>query len=132
MRRVVLAAGAVVFRADGRVLLVRRGRAPRAGEWSLPGGRVEPNENPADAAAREVREETGLEVRVERFLEIARVESGDFSYDIHEYLCAPLDEAAPLRAADDADDARWAHPDELLALGVREQARAVISRARGD
>ena len=54
----VIAASAAVFR-DGRVLIARRMHGPRL--WSLPGGRVEPGESPAQAAAREVREETGVE-----------------------------------------------------------------------
>jgi ADP-ribose pyrophosphatase YjhB (NUDIX family) len=78
---------------------------------------------------REVREETGLEIRVVRFLEISRVEAEGFAYDIHEHLCAPLDETAPLFPGDDAADARWASREELVALGVRDQAREVIARA---
>ncbi|MFC9918998.1 NUDIX hydrolase [Agromyces binzhouensis] len=52
---VVPAAGAVITDDDGRVLLVRRGAAPQRGRWSVPGGRLEPGESFADAAAREVR-----------------------------------------------------------------------------
>src|SRR5436190_190421 len=51
-------AGAVVRDDHGRLLLVRRGRPPSAGLWSLPGGRIEPGESAAAAAAREVWEET--------------------------------------------------------------------------
>lgn len=55
------AASIAVFDAD-RVLLVRRRQAPFAGRWSLPGGRIEPGESAAEAAARELAEETGLTV----------------------------------------------------------------------
>jgi len=61
-------AGAVVRDGAGRLLLVQRGRAPSAGLWSLPGGRVEPGETAAEAAAREVTEETGLVVEVHELL----------------------------------------------------------------
>lgn len=58
-----LAASAAVFR-DGKVLLARRGRTPLAGLWTLPGGRVEPGETLAEAAAREVMEEVGVACRI--------------------------------------------------------------------
>jgi len=57
----VIAASAAVFRA-GRVLIARRAKPPRL--WSLPGGALEPGETPAEAAAREVREETGIEAEI--------------------------------------------------------------------
>jgi len=60
---VVHAAGVVVIE-DGRILLVRRGHAPEAGTWSLPGGRVEEGESTGEAALREAREETGLELQI--------------------------------------------------------------------
>ncbi|WP_208948266.1 NUDIX hydrolase [Segnochrobactrum spirostomi] len=58
--RPVPAALAVVAR-EGRVLLVKRGKAPDLGRWGFPGGRIEPGERHADAAVRELREETGIE-----------------------------------------------------------------------
>lgn len=57
----VAAVGVVCFRGEDQVLLIRRGTPPRLGEWSLPGGRIEPGERAADAALRELREETGVE-----------------------------------------------------------------------
>ncbi len=62
------AAAAVVVDAAGRVLLVQRRFPPYAGGWCLPGGLAEPGESPEATASREVREETGLEVRPERQL----------------------------------------------------------------
>lgn len=59
MKLPVPAAGVVCFRND-EVLLIRRGRPPREGEWSLPGGRIEPGEGVRQAALRELAEETGV------------------------------------------------------------------------
>lgn len=57
------AVGLVCLKGD-QVLLIRRGAPPREGEWSLPGGRLEPGERLADAALRELREETGVEAEL--------------------------------------------------------------------
>lgn len=59
----VPAVGVVCLKGD-EVLLIRRGTPPRMGEWSLPGGRIEPGERAVDAALRELREETGVEARI--------------------------------------------------------------------
>ncbi len=123
----IQAVGAIVWRAtDGAVLLVRRANPPLAGRWTLPGGKVEPGETPAEAIVREVREETGLDVSVVRFLE--RVELGGFVIDeIECTLDAPSNHAA--RAGDDAADVRWAALDELAALDVNAEAVGVLERA---
>jgi ADP-ribose pyrophosphatase YjhB (NUDIX family) len=124
------AVGAVVLHEDGRVLLVKRARPPLAGAWSLPGGRPLQGEPLARACAREVFEETGIEVVVERELEVVTIAREGYSYAIHEHLCRPRDPSAEPRAADDAADARWARADELAALGVSDEVSAVIARAR--
>jgi acetyl-CoA carboxylase carboxyl transferase subunit beta len=123
----IQAVGAIVWRAaDGAVLLVQRANPPLAGRWTLPGGKVEPGETPAEAIVREVREETGLDVRVLRHLE--RVELGGFVIDeIECALAAPALDTP--RAGDDASDVRWASLDELAALDVNAEAVAVLERA---
>jgi acetyl-CoA carboxylase carboxyl transferase subunit beta len=113
--RTVLAAGAVVRDAAGRLLLVQRGKDPEAGRWTLPGGRVEPGESPAEAAAREVTEETGLVVAVGReWLVIERPAGPDSVFEIHDFVAEPLGGA--LRAGDDAADVGWFTPAELARL----------------
>ena len=59
----VPAVGVVCLRG-GEVLLIRRGKPPKQGEWSLPGGRIEPGERAIDAGRRELREETGVEAEI--------------------------------------------------------------------
>jgi 8-oxo-dGTP diphosphatase len=100
-RQPVQCAGAVVRDDAGRLLLVRRGHQPSEGLWSLPGGRIEAGESAAEAAAREVREETGLEVAVGRRL--ASVEIGD--YLVHDFAAVVV--GGELCAGDDATDVRW-------------------------
>ena len=60
--------GAVIRDDEGRLLLIKRGHEPGAGLWSLPGGRIEPGETDTEALVREMREETGLTVKVGRRL----------------------------------------------------------------
>jgi 8-oxo-dGTP diphosphatase len=107
--------GAVVLDGTGRLLLVRRGRPPQQGTWSLPGGRVEPGETDTDAVAREVAEETGLSVRVGRLAgRVLRAGPQGSVYDIGDYLCEVT--SGELRAGDDAADVRWVAPAELATL----------------
>ncbi len=127
-RTAVVAVGAVVLDEAGRVLLVRRGRPPLAGTWTLPGGRVEPGESLDDAVLREVREETSLRARVVCDLGMVPVAGEGFAYEIHEHLLTPIGDSTP-RAGDDADDARWVLRHELAAFDVRDDAVAVIDRA---
>lgn len=108
----ILAASAVILDEDGRLLLVRRGRPPGQGLWSVPGGKVEPGEALEEAAAREVLEETGLVVTVERELWMVTVPTGDGrDYEIHDFAATVV--GGELRAGDDADEAAWFGPDEI-------------------
>src|SRR3989442_2608569 len=98
-----VAVGAVVQRGD-EILLVRRGRGTAVGQWAIPGGRVEFGEGLKTAVAREVREETGLEVRVGRFLGWAERmgdDPGPYHYVILDFAAERLDPQAPAPARDD-------------------------------
>jgi ADP-ribose pyrophosphatase YjhB (NUDIX family) len=128
----VAAVGGVVI-DDGAVLLVRRVFPPRQGEWSLPGGRLELGESLAEGVAREVREETGLDVEVgvvvDVFDRVHRDEAGRIRYHfvIVDFLCRPR--GGSLNAGDDAADVRWVPRADVAALGVNAYAVDVIERA---
>lgn len=107
--------GAIVHDADGRLLLIRRGRPPGEGLWSLPGGRVEPGESDAEAVVRELSEETGLRVEPGSLIgQVERPGPGGVTYDILDYAATVV--GGTLGAGDDASDARWATPAELRDL----------------
>jgi ADP-ribose pyrophosphatase YjhB (NUDIX family) len=113
--------GGIVVDPRGRMLLVRRGQEPAKGRWSVPGGRVEPAESDADATAREVLEETALQVVVGRLAgTVERDVPGGGVYVIRDYVCALAPDADPdaVRAGDDADDAAWFTPAEVRGLAT--------------
>jgi ADP-ribose pyrophosphatase YjhB (NUDIX family) len=122
----------VVF-DGGRVLLVQRGQPPLLGQWSLPGGAVELGETLADAVARELLEETGLEVSVGPLVELVdrvhRHADGrvEYHYVVADYLCAARGQR--LRAGSDAADVRWVPVAELEAYRVSPIAIAVVHKA---
>jgi 8-oxo-dGTP diphosphatase len=119
-------------RIEPRVLLIRRGQAPLLGEWSLPGGVLECGETLRDAAAREVREETGLEVEIVDMLGVyERVIPGDdgrvrYHYVLIDFLCRPL--RGDLKAASDAAEVRWFTREELPALKLTDDANDVVHK----
>lgn len=124
--REVAAVGAIIVR-DGLMLLVQRGHAPAAGQWSVPGGRVERGESDAEALAREVAEETGLMVRVGPMLgEVSRAGVGDVVYRIRDYLVEIV--GGTECAGDDAADLAWVPLDELA---DRELTEGLLDTLRG-
>ena len=105
---VVPCVGAVVHDGQGRLLLVRRGREPHAGRWSLPGGRVEAGESPEQAVEREVREETGLVVRAGTLVGRVRIPGDGVVYDVLDLACSLADPTDVPVADDDAADVVFA------------------------
>ena len=106
--------GCVVVR-DGAMLMVRRGKEPAKGLWSLPGGRLEHGESLVEAAAREVLEETGLEVKVSDLLGVYEA-LGDTHYVVLDYIGEAVGGAAEPTAGADAAEARWVPLEEISTL----------------
>jgi ADP-ribose pyrophosphatase YjhB (NUDIX family) len=135
---------------ERRVVVIRRGRAPLLGEWSIPGGVVELGETVREAVAREALEETGLVVDVggprgpgsisgqpaagpgsvvgvfDRVLldDAGRVQ---FHYVVVDVLCRLV--SGELRAGEDAEEARWLTREELVGFPIEETARRLLLRA---
>ncbi len=110
-------AGAIVLDAAGRLLLIRRGQAPARGSWSVPGGRCRPGEDPAAACVREVAEETGLAVAVQRYAGRVERDAPDGGiYVIDDYVCTVV--GGRVRAGDDAEDAAWFGRADLAGLDL--------------
>ncbi len=122
-------AAAVLIQQDGRVLLVRRAGEPFRGLWSLPAGFINGGEDPAEAAARECLEETGLTVRVTRVLDIIsgkeHARGADF---IIVYQAEVI--SGELKADDDADAVEWFERENLPQLAFRA-TQVVLARDFG-
>ena len=115
---------------DGKALIIKRAHEPRKGEWSLPGGLLELGESLQDAARREIKEETSLDVDVgpviETFDRVHRDDQGRIRYHfvIVDFVCWPRQgEAIP---GSDADGVAWVTPDDIDAYHVNAHAKAVI------
>jgi len=130
--RPIVGVGVVVWHGD-RVLLVRRGKPPRAGRWSLPGGAQQLGETMAEAARREVMEEVGLEVALGDIVATVDLIEHDphervrYHYTLIDFVAeAP---SAALRPGSDAADARWFGVAEIEALGLWSETVRVIKLA---
>jgi len=135
----VVGVGGVVIE-DGRALLIRRGSEPLRGQWSIPGGTLEIGESLQAGVARELQEETGLEVRVLDLIEVfdrifpaeadGRSSAGHgpkFHYVIVDYLCERISGEA--RAASDVTDVAFAREEELEKFQLTETANRVLRKA---
>ena len=124
--------GAVIVH-DERVVLIKRRHEPLAGQWSLPGGAVEVGETLESCVAREMLEETGLEIEVGPVIEVFdRITKDDdgrvrYHYVLVDYLCWVT--GGTLQAGSDVDDAVLVPPSEFPAYQLTAKATEVIARA---
>jgi 8-oxo-dGTP diphosphatase len=125
----VPAVGVVCLRDDA-VLLIRRGTPPRLGEWSLPGGRIEPGEKAVDAALRELREETGIEARIVGLIDVVDgvFPEIDRHYVLIDYAAVWL-QGGPV-AGDDAAEAAFFPLEDALKRVAWSETRRIILAAR--
>ena len=124
----------VVVLNEENVLLIRRGRPPRLGEWSLPGGAQSVGETVQVTARREVLEETGVSIQNPQFLEVVDsiIKDDDgrvkFHYTLIDYW-ANWESGTP-EGADDAQHAEWVPFHKLGKLGLWTKTLEVIEKAR--
>ena len=124
-----LGCGAIV-RRDDAVLLVKRGMPPRAGEWAIPGGKVQAGESLRAAVEREILEETAIRVRAgEMVYQLEYIEYDEagalaFHYVVLDYATTYL--SGEPCAGDDADEAAWVHFDELAAMALTDSTREAL------
>jgi 8-oxo-dGTP diphosphatase len=130
---VVVAVAAVIWNARREVLLIRRTKQPRKGQWSLPGGKVEFGESLAVALKREIREETGLEIEILGLIDVAETIDDEtagakgFHFVLIEYAARMVSGEAV--AASDAADATWAPIGQLANYPMWDVMRDIIARS---
>jgi 8-oxo-dGTP diphosphatase len=121
--------GAIIIEV-GRVVLVKRGHAPLAGEWSIPGGVLEVGETLREAAVREAFEETGLTIEPGDLLgvfdRVLRDDAGrtQYHYVLIDFLCRRI--AGDPHAAGDAAEARWFTREDAGKLPLAKDTAEVI------
>jgi len=137
--RPIVGVGGVII-DNGRALLIRRGSEPLRGEWSIPGGTLELGESLQEGVARELREETGLDVRVLELIEVfdrifpderlqasAQKHQPRFHFVIVDYLCERI--SGEPCAGSDVTDVAFATEDELGQYHLTKTATGVLKKA---
>ena len=125
--------GVVILRGE-EVLLIRRGKPPRVGHWSLPGGAQELGETVNEAALREVLEETGVEIEIIGLVDVVDSirRDGDGQVEFHYTLVDLAAEwrSGEARSGSDADGVRWVPIAEIDDLGLWSETVRIVKQAR--
>jgi 8-oxo-dGTP diphosphatase len=131
-RRPVVGVGGVVIE-DGHAVLIRRGSPPLQGEWSIPGGTLEVGETIAEGVRRELREETGLDVRVLELIEVfERIfpnadGRAQYHFVILDYLCEAI--SGTPQAGGDVTDVARVREEDLAKYSLTPAATRVLKKA---
>ncbi len=130
--RPLVGVGGVIWKGDS-VLLIRRGREPRLGQWSLPGGAQELGETLAQALVREVREEAGIEIEPGPLIDV--IDSIERDADAVRYHWTLVDFSGRWKSGDpapggDALEARWFALAEITGLALWPETRRIIELSR--
>ncbi len=114
---------------DSRILLIRRGREPHKGQWAVPGGKVRKGESLEQAAVREVKEETGLDIDLGRVVWVGE----DIGEHHHIVLIDFLGHVTggALAHGDDAAEARWIAFDDLSNYDLTKTMGSLIDTLLG-
>jgi 8-oxo-dGTP diphosphatase len=115
--RPVVATGVAVVEGD-EILLVRRGRPPHQGLWAVPGGKVDRGETLAEAATREVKEETGLLVELDEIVWVGEFIDDENHLVLIDFLGRPT--GGELQAGDDATELQWVGIEAAFELDMPE------------
>lgn len=125
----------MISNAAGEVLLIRRGQSPRLGQWSIPGGKLEWGESLKDGLRREIQEETGITIEIERLIDVVDLLSRDAAGElIGHYVLVDFKAvhvSGELRAGSDAVEARWVDPTTLDEYALWDETRRVIVAGLG-
>ncbi len=115
-----------------RILLIKRRFEPNRGRWSLPGGLLETGETLEEASRREVKEELGIGVSIERMYhvsdEIIKDQRGRprFHYVLIDFLASPM--AGEITLNGESEEYAWFDPEKVLELDVSENTRAIVTK----
>ena len=132
--RPLVGVGAVIWNETGEIVLIRRGQAPRRGEWSIPGGKLEWGESVREGLLREVREETALTVEIAGLIDVVDSVARDSAGAVvHHYVLIDFSAryvAGQLLAGGDATEARWVDSAALDEYSLWTETRRIIETAR--
>lgn len=107
------------------VVLIKRGQPPRQGQWSIPGGKQEFGETVREAAVREVKEETGLDVELLGLVDVVDLIAPDAHYTLVDFVARPL--GGTLQAGSDAASAEWVAVADVPAMKLWDETERIIN-----